>query len=378
MKSETKTVLINGIALFAMFFGAGNVVFPLALGAHAGSGILPTLIAFLIAGVGLPFLGVLSITLFKGDYWRFFAPLTKPLAFLVVTFLILIIGPLFAAPRTETVTFGSIQNLMPGPLQHAAVFSALYFLVVFLIAARHSHLTTILGKILGPVKILTFVALIVVSLTITHHPEPSAVVSSWAQATHALSMGYSTMDLLAAFFFGGIIYHSIVQRCHAQGIDFKVHALPITVKSCMVGASLLAIIYAGFMLSAWSHAALLQNTPTASIVSALALVVFGKVGNAFVCVCITLTCLATASALAEVSTHYFYHTVFRNRIPRSVCLLLVLTVMYAMSLLGFDTIVAIAVPVLNYLYPILIVFCVVRLVGLLIQRRAQNNSLHKI
>lgn len=362
MKTETKIVLISGIALFAMFFGAGNLVFPLALGAHAGHSVVYVLLAFLLAGVGLPFLGVFSITLFKGDYWNFFAPLSKVLAFVVITFLILIIGPLFAAPRTETVTFGSVQSLIPGPLQHPAVFSALYFLLVFLIAVRHSHLTTVLGKFLGPTKIIIFIALIIASFFAVEHVATATTVSNWAQASHALSMGYNTMDLLAAFFFGGIIYHSIVQRCHTHHLDFKTRAVPITLKSCLLGAALLAIIYGGFVLSAWLHAGSLQHTPTASIVSTLALVVFGPIGNVFVCLCITLTCLATASALAEVSTHYFHHTVFRNKIPRIACLVVVLVIMYAMSLLGFNAIVTIAVPILNYLYPALIVFCVARLV----------------
>jgi LIVCS family branched-chain amino acid:cation transporter len=361
MQQENKIILTNGIALFAMFFGAGNLVFPLMLGSQAGHHLIGVWLAFILAGVGLPFLGVFTITLFKGDYWTFFSPLGKTLAFTVITFLILIIGPLFATPRTETVTFGSMQNLMPGPLQHQVVFSALYFLIVFMITLKQSHLTEILGKFLGPVKITAFALLIVTAIWSGHHAT-STSVSGHAQISNALSSGYNTMDLLAAMFFGGVIYQAIISRCQKHGIDFKKHAISITLKSCVMGALLLALVYTGFMLSAWLHADHLQNVPTASMVSAISFLIFGTAGEWFVCVCIALTCIATASALTEVSCHYLYRFIGRGKIPRIFCLITTLLIMYTMSLLGFDKIIALASPILNWLYPLLIIFCVYRIV----------------
>ncbi len=372
MKTETKIALTNGVALFAMFFGAGNLVFPLSLGSTAGSDIVSVWLAFIIAGVGLPFLGVFTITLFRGDYWKFFSPLSKVLAFVVITFLILIIGPLFAAPRTETVTFGSLQNLMPGFLQHHAAFSALYFLIVFLITVKQSHLTEVLGKILGPIKITVFVVLIIAAIWSGHHAT-STQQSSIDQFSNSLSTGYNTMDLLAAFFFGGVIYQAILLRCSEHSIDFKTRAVPITLKSCVTGGVLLAIVYTGFMASAWLHADGLQGVPTASMVSAISMLVFGHAGQWFVCLCIALTCLATASALAEVSSHYVYRFICRGKVPRLACLIFTLVFMYAMSLLGFDTIINLASPILNYLYPLLIVFCVVRLVKYFYDHRRSKS-----
>lgn len=367
MNAENKIALTKGIALFAMFFGAGNLVFPLLLGSQAGHDFFPVWLGFIIAGVGLPFLGVFTITLFKGDYWKFFSPLTKVLGFLVITFLILIIGPLFATPRTETVTFGSMQALMPGALKNPAAFSALYFLIVFVITVKQSHLTEILGKILGPIKITVFLILIIAAIWIGHEATatPPAVIHGF---THSLSIGYNTMDLLAAFFFGSIIYHAIQLRCHKYNINFEQRGVALTLKSCIIGGLLLGIIYSGFMISAWFHASALQNIDTASLISALALVVFGQAGNWFVCICIALTCIATASALTEVSSHYFYRFIGRGKVPRLVCLIVTLLIMYAMSLLGFDKIIALASPILNWLYPLLILFCVIQLARYFYQR----------
>ncbi|MCX7122754.1 MAG: branched-chain amino acid transport system II carrier protein [Gammaproteobacteria bacterium] len=372
MKQENKIALTNGIALFAMFFGAGNLVFPLMLGSHAGHHLIGVWLAFILAGVGLPFLGVFTITLFKGDYWKFFSPLSKPLAFLVITFLILIIGPLFATPRTETVTFGSMQNWMPGPLQHPAIFSALYFLIVFLITLKQSHLTEILGKILGPVKITVFVLLIISAIWTGQHAIATPL-SAIDQISNALSSGYNTMDLLAAFFFGGVIYQAIISRCQKHGIDFKTHATAITLKSCLTGGILLTLVYTGFMISAWLHAQGLQNVPTASMVSAISFLIFGQAGEWFVGLCIALTCIATASALTEVSSHYFYRFIGRGKVPRFICLVTTLLIMYAMSLLGFNRIIALASPILNWLYPLLILFCVIRLLMNTLRRKSQRT-----
>src|ERR1700730_16150882 len=93
---ETKTVIATGMALFAMFFGAGNIVFPLHLGANSGQNITHTMLGFLLAGVGVPFLGLLATSLFNGDYQAFFGRLGKYPSFLIITFLMVIIGPLAA------------------------------------------------------------------------------------------------------------------------------------------------------------------------------------------------------------------------------------------------------------------------------------------
>ncbi len=356
MTQENRIALTNGIAIFAMFFGSGNLIFPLALGSTAGVHLIPVWLAFLLTGVGLPLLGLFTITLFKGDYWAFFSPLSKVAAFLIITFLLLIIGPLFVGPRTETVTYGSFVELFPHSPISAPLFSAFYFAMVFLILVKRSHFTDIVGKVLGPIKITVFVILIIAAIFVGHETMANNP-PLYPQLTHAFTTGYNTMDLLGALFFGGIIYQSILSSCKKKKIDFNQHAVSITLKSCVVGGILLALIYTGFMSAAWLHAAKLQGVQTVSIMSALSLVVFGHSGAWFVCICIGLTCLVTASALTETFTHYLDKIIFKGRISRLYCLIFTLVFMYIMSLLGFDMIIALASPILNYLYPLLIAYC---------------------
>src|SRR3989338_11074542 len=114
MKAKSLTVIIpTGFALFAMFFGAGNLIFPLQIGVSSGQQIYYALIAFLISGVGFPFLGLFAVSLYEGDYWKFFDVIGKPLAFMVITFLILIICFTVAAPRTELVVYDTLTENIP-------------------------------------------------------------------------------------------------------------------------------------------------------------------------------------------------------------------------------------------------------------------------
>ncbi len=356
---ETKIALTTGLALFAMFFGAGNLIFPLAIGAHSGSHLLFGWIGFMIAGVALPFLGLFAVSLYQGNYWKFFNTLGKPLSFVVVTFLILIIGPLFAAPRTEDITFSTLQPFFPHYLSNA-IFSAFYFALIFLLSFRHRMVIDIIGRFISPVKLIAFITLIVASLLSASALLP-AHVSVPHVVEHSLSVGYGTMDLLATFFFCNVAYKNTVHKCAQIGIHDQKSLMKITLRACLIGAFFIGIIYTGFMLSAATHAGALHNVSTPALINRLSAVVLGNFGSLFVCVCVTLACVATATALAVVSSNFFYKTIFNRKVPRLACLFAILSVMYMMSILGFDRIMAIAMPILNVLYPCLIVLCVVNI-----------------
>ena len=358
-KSTAKITLTTGLALFAMFFGAGNMVFPIAIGATAGQHLFYAWLAFMIAGVGLPFMGVFAVSLFEGDYWNFFSILGKYGSFFVITFLILIIGPIFAAPRTEDITFGTLQPFLSSEITNY-YFSIFYFAIIFALSYKHLFVVDIMGRFLSPLKLIAFITLIIASL-ITAHALLPTTVSAYHVASNALSVGYGTMDLLAAFFFCHVAYNSIAHKCTALGITDKKALIRVILKACGIGSLLIGLIYTGFMLSAAAHATALHNTPTANIISQLSHIVLGSYGSLFVCLCVTLACIATATALAVVSTNFFHHTLFQNKLPRIICLIIVLVIMYSMSILGFDFIMSIAVPILNWLYPALIVLCVINI-----------------
>jgi LIVCS family branched-chain amino acid:cation transporter len=350
-----RIVFTSGLALFAMFFGAGNIIYPLALGAEAGDHIGFVIIAFLISGIGLPFLGLFAASFFQGDYWKFFSRLGKIPAFLLITFLILVIGPLFGAPRTEAVAYHTLRPFLPIYFANTYVFSAFYCAILFLLTYRQSKIVDIIGRILSPIKLTLFIVLIIAGLMGPHviMENKNSVMSS---IKTGLLDGYSTMDLIAAFFFCSIVSRHILLKAKSHGITDNKSIIKIFLLSCLVGGILLSIIYIGFMLIALCHANELQNIDTAQMIATISHVVLGNFGALFVGICVGFACLVTAIALTEVTTEFLYLKIAQQKISRTACLGFTVSAIFAMSILGFSGIMRLALPILEVLYPALILY----------------------
>lgn len=353
-KEEWKITITTGLALFAMFFGAGNILFPLHLGANAGQNIGAAAIGFLIMGVGVPFIGLLATSLYQGNYHKFFARLGEIPGFLLITFLMIIIGPLAAIPRTETTTFHTLLPYLPEYLQHNYFFSLIYCAIVFVLAYRETKVVKILGLFFSPVKIFSFTCLIIVGFIFAGPLLPTAETTS-ETFYKAMVSGYNTMDLLASFFYCAVAFTAIeVARKKNPGLN----STSLTLKSCVLGALITGAVYIGFMVTAFNHAQSLQGLAEEQMISAVSTVVLGKFGGLFVCISVSFACIATALALVDVCTIYLHEEVFKEKIPHLFCLILVVVITYLMSNLGFQGILKISLPILQVIYPALIVLCI--------------------
>jgi LIVCS family branched-chain amino acid:cation transporter len=361
-KSQIKQrniVITTGFALFAMFFGAGNLVFPLYIGANAGQHIFLNALGFLIGGIGIPFLGLLAASMFHGDYWAFFNRLGKIPAFLIITFLMIIIGPLGAMPRTETLVFNTIASYCPYFMQTNAIFSLFFCTLIFVLAYRETKIVNILGLILSPIKIITFSLLIIVGMLfkepmITNSASISEVLKD------SLIQGYSTLDLLAAVFFCTVAFKGIEQSKNQLEMT-NLNLTKMIINSSLIGMALISVVYIGFMFVAYNHATSLQGIPAEQIVKAISSVVLGKFGELFVCIAVSFACLATALALAEVCSNYLYKVIFNHRVSKVFCLIIVTITTYSISNLGFKTIMYYMVPVLEVVYPALITLSIMNI-----------------
>lgn len=354
-----RIVTTTGLALFAMFFGAGNIVYPLALGASAGTHIVYAMIAFLVAGVGLPFLGLFATGLYQGDYWKFFSLLGKIPSFILISFLVVIIGPLFAIPRTETVTYHTLAPFLSSMNMDSPYWiSGIYCTVLFFLTYRETKVIDIIGKFLSPIKLSLFIILIVGGLitanqTLVNHNPVSVAVKE------GLLDGYGTMDLLGAFFFCTVAYQSIAMKVKASGITDEKQIITLFLQSCMVGGLILGFVYIGFTMVALGHASDLHGVDTAQMIQSISTVVLGKFGSLFVCICVSFACIATATALTDVTTNFFHEHIFQNKINRVFSLIGTLIVTFFMTIMGFSGIMKIALPVLEVLYPALIIYSIV-------------------
>ena len=215
-------ILVAG-TLFGMFFGAGNLIFPVHLGQLAGRNVLPAMIGFIITAVGIPIFGVAAIGATHSDGLQTLSSkVSKGYGVFFTCLLYLTIGPLFAIPRCATTSFttGVTPMLTDASREPIAllIFSAIFFAFVLFFSLRPGKITVWIGKIINPIFLL-FLAVLVIRALI--HPgaavadvEPDAAYETGAFFSSFIE-GYGTMDAIAGLAFG-IVVIDVIRR---MGVD---------------------------------------------------------------------------------------------------------------------------------------------------------------
>jgi len=211
-----KEYLFVASLLFGLVFGAGNLIFPASMGQRAGMEMLPALVGFCITGVGLPLLGIAAISITASDSLSAIGNrVGRRFSLLFTCALYLCIGPLFAIPRTATVSFQVGVLPFVAPALHDVlllVFTALFFAVVLFFSLRPSGILIWIGKVLNPL-FLFFLAIMIVAALREPMGSVWAMSPTGAYAENAfftgLLEGYNTMDVLAALAYGSILVDSI-------------------------------------------------------------------------------------------------------------------------------------------------------------------------
>lgn len=355
-KLTRKNYLIIGSLIFGMFFGAGNLIFPVHLGQLAGDHWLNAAGGFIISGVLLPLMALLAVSITKsnGIY-----DLARPNGhWYALGFLILIhatLGPLFATPRTATVSFaiGIAPNLAP-ELHGLAllVYSAFFFGLVYYFSARESSITTIVGKLLNPIFLILLFGLFLLAF---NHPmgpaqtsQPTSVYLTNSFANGFLE-GYNTMDCLAALAFGITVITAIKQL----GITRPKAIALATVKSGSLGILGIALIYFGLIyLGATSlhHFKLAENGGTT--LAQIAHYYLGTTGDAIIATMATLACMTTAMGLVVAFSQDFHRRF--PKISYKTFLRFNCGLSFLVANLGLDQIIAWSTPMLMFLYPLAI------------------------
>ena len=208
--NKKKEIIILGFALFSMFFGAGNLLFPPSVGVAVGQSWLPASLGFFLTGIGLPLLGILAFTK-VGNLDEFANKVSPKFNSIYSTVLILVIGPLFAIPRTGSTTFEmGILPLFPN-VDHfilALITSVLFFALTLFLVLNESSITDILGKFLTPIILVILSLITILGFTKTlGTPVPTTI--SGSQFSYGFISGYQTMDALASVLFGVIIIRGL-------------------------------------------------------------------------------------------------------------------------------------------------------------------------
>lgn len=359
-KALTKTdILTLGLMLFALFLGAGNIIFPPYLGQLAGDQLVFAIIGFLLTGVGLPLLGILAIAKAGGDL-QSIAGRVHPVFGIVFTLIVyLAIGPFFGIPRTATVAFeiGTAPFLPPAIAESfwsLTVFTLIFFTITVLFAMNPTKLVDRIGKILTPLLILV-IGLLAIKSFITPMGSINAPVGTYDTEAffESFLQGYLTMDAIAALVFGIVIIQSI----RSKGITDTRTILKSTAYAGFIAAIGLSAVYLSLSyIGATSVDAIGLQDNGGIIIAMASRVLYGDIGGIILSAAITFACLTTSIGLVS-ATAQFSFKIF----PKFSYIFYVLFFAAFSAIIanvGLTQLIAISLPVLLAIYPVAIVLVI--------------------
>ncbi len=354
VNTEKKPVpFIIGLALFSMFFGSGNLIFTLFVGKLAQSNWFFTATGFLITGVFMPFIGIVAMVLFKGDYNKFFACLGKTLGFIIPFLLLTVWIPFGSAPRCITLSYSSLDTYLTLP--PAFILNLIYCALLFFVVIQRSRMLDILGYVLTPLLLTSLSIIAVKGIFFSGSLELSALAPS-ALFTRGMVEGYNTMDLIASFFFSASIIHLLSKACKEKGKE-----MTIVLKSGIVGVSLLGIVYFTLIYLAALHAPYLAGVPKDRLLAHLAMIILGEKLGIIAAIAVALACFTTSVALTFVYADFIAPLIKDNSEKKIPSILLSLVITYVMSNFGLKGITALTAPILQVFYPMLMILIVVNM-----------------
>lgn len=368
-KITFSTYAVIGTMLFGLFFGAGNLIFPIQLGQLAGTNFWFALLGFLITAIGLPFLGILAIGLSGSNGLRDLASRVHPVYGVVFSLaLYLTIGPFFAIPRTATVPFtvGFEPYIQPENLtMFLALFSFVFFAIVYYFSLNPAKIMDYIGKYLTPAFLIFLFVLIAISIFSPmgdfQQPMGAYVDSSFMTG---FKEGYNTMDALASLAFGIVVINAIKR----SGITDRKEIAKATWKSGIFAMALMMLIYALITyMGASSIEAIGTYDNGGLIFAAVAKHYFGSFGGILLAIIIVLACLKTSIGLIT-SCSEFFHEVFPKLSYKWFVFILCL-VSFTIANFGLTNIIKFAIPVLMFLYPLAIVLILLALCSSLFKNK---------
>lgn len=354
---NTRDLISLGFMTFALFLGAGNIIFPPLVGQHSGNEIWFAALGFLLTGVGLPLLAVVALARAGGGLPILTSPIGRTAGHLFGVVVYLTIGPLFATPRTATVSFeiGVVPFVEANEIA-LAIYSIVFFAVVTLFALYPGRLLDTVGKWLTPTLIL---GLSILALTAITLPTGAIGMPSALYVEHAFSQGftqgYQTMDALAALVFGIVIINAITER----GITNSRLLTRYTIIAGLIAALGLAAVYLSLIWLGATSGNLAPNATTgAPILNAFVTHAFGPIGNVLLAFVIILACLTTAIGLISSCALYFSQLI---KLSYRKAVLFLSLISMAIANQGLEQLITIAEPVLFTIYPIAITLVVLNL-----------------
>lgn len=357
MNSKTRVlnVLVTGLALFAMFFGAGNLIFPVMIGVESGVEQVPATIGFMLTGVLLPMAGMIAAATSSSGVLGIIERMSHYPGLVFCWLIFLSTGMLYAIPRTAAASFSMSFQASTGD-SHLALF--IYTLVFFGIAGylclNPRNVLDRIGGILTP-ALLILLAVIIITAVATMSPSEAAPIEKYASTPTLKGIfdGYGTLDAIASFVFGVVIIRALRQKGFQPGRQL----FGVTALSGVIAAFFLGLVYFGLSMVGSRVGRLNPDVKDGGEGLAFAAQhLFGPAGRVVLGAIAILACLTTAIGLVEASTQFF-RGLF-PQISRPVWVVLHVIISLAIANLGLEALVNVIVPVMMFCYPITIMLVV--------------------
>ncbi|WGQ10584.1 branched-chain amino acid transport system II carrier protein [Pedobacter gandavensis] len=348
MHKKTRDILTIGFALFAMFFGAGNLLLPPYIGIQIGDHVWVTILAFGLTGILLPFLGILSVVN-AGDKFEDLAARIHPLLSPILgTVIMLCIGPLIAIPRTAATTY-EVGVLPSFPSSGPILTSIIFFIVTWLLTIRPSRVIDIIGNILTPLLLILLIVLILTGIfspTASYH---ESTLSAGQSFRLGFIEGYQTLDVLASVIFAGII----ITASKAKGYQNSRSKMQVVITAGALSSAFLFIVYGGLIYLGATSGIADTSIKRSELLLLISHSILGPYANIAIAISIALACLTTSIALvAAFGT--FFSALSKGKLSYKLLVTVCCIASCVLSITGVDNIISFAYPILSFVYPITI------------------------
>lgn len=345
-KLDIKQVIISGFALFAIFFGAGNLIIPPYLGLNSGQGWFLASLGFNLSDSFLILLGILAMSKRGADPRKFGEKIGTNFGIILNLICITLVGPLLSIPRTGATTFEvAIVPFIPD--FNNVLFSLIFFILVYIITINGSRVIDRVGKYLTPILLIILVVLIIAGISA---PSVNLATSQNNRLSDGFIEGYQTMDSLGPVFLTVVILEDFRNKGFRSDDELK----KASIYAGIIAVLGLAIVYTGLSyLGAKSSSFVDPSISRTSLLLSLTKNYLGKMGQIALSLVVGFACITTAVGLLSAFASSFSKNL-GYKFTYEFYVRLGVTIGFVLSILGVEKIMEISIPILLFIYPIVI------------------------
>ncbi|WP_026690677.1 branched-chain amino acid transport system II carrier protein [Alteribacter aurantiacus] len=353
----TKETFTIGLMMFALFLGAGNLIFPPALGQEAGSSVWTAILGFLVTGVGLPILAIVAIAKSGGDLQKVSNKVSPQFGLFFPLVVYLAIGPLFGIPRTGSVAFeiGATPYTGEG-LQTTSlfIFTLFFFGISYWLSLNPSKLVSRVGKYLTPalVVLLTVLAVNGFLNPVGTIQEPTESYMQFPFFKGFLE-GYLTMDAIAALVFGIVVISRMKEHGVVEPNEVARKAVHVGI---IAGIGLALVYFSLSYLGATSVSEIGMMENGGQILTAVSGILLGQAGVILLSLVIVIACLTTSVGLISAFGEYLKRVLPSIPYPLTTGIIALFSLL--MANMGLTKLIAFSLPMLIMIYPVAIVLII--------------------